>query len=83
MCIRDSPQYDNLAKELERDNYMELFTLQMLHSRQTIPLKQWLSRYQELTGACLLYTSQQGEPAEAYQGMFQFLRNSQRTNQKP
>ena len=44
-------QYDNLAKELERDNYMELFTLQMLHSRQTIPLKQWLSRYQELTGA--------------------------------
>ena len=45
------PQYDNLAKELERDNYMELFTLQMLHSRQTIPLKQWLSRYQELTGA--------------------------------
>ena len=45
------PQYDNLAKELERDNYMELFTLQMLHSRQTIHLKQWLSRYQELTGA--------------------------------
>ena len=45
------PQYDDLAKELERDNYMELFTLQMLHSRQTIPLKQWLSRYQELTGA--------------------------------
>ena len=28
---------------------MELFTLQMLHSRQRIPLKQWLSRYQELT----------------------------------
>lgn len=25
------PQYDDLAKELERDNYMELFTLQMLH----------------------------------------------------
>lgn len=45
------PQYDDLAKELERDNYMELFTLQMLHSRQAIPLKQWLSRYQELTGA--------------------------------
>ena len=45
------PQYDDLAKELERDNYMELFTLQMLHSRQTIPLQQWLSRYQELTGA--------------------------------
>ena len=45
------PQYDDLAKELERDNYMELFTLQMLHSRQRIPLKQWLSRYQELTGA--------------------------------
>lgn len=33
------PQYDDLAKELERDNYMELFTLQMLHSRQRIPLK--------------------------------------------
>ncbi len=45
------PQYDDLAKELERDTYMELFTLQMLHSRQTIPLKQWLSRYKELTGA--------------------------------
>lgn len=45
------PQYDDLAKELERDNYMELFILQMLHSRQTIHLKQWLSRYQELTGA--------------------------------
>ena len=45
------PKYDDLAKELERDNYMELFTLQMLHSRQTIPLQQWLSRYQELTGA--------------------------------
>ena len=30
---------------------MELFTLQMLHSRQTLPLKQWLSRYKELTGA--------------------------------
>ena len=44
-------QYDDLAKKLERDNYMELFTLQMLHSRQAIPLKQWLSRYQELTGA--------------------------------
>ena len=45
------PQYDDLAKELERDTYMELFTLQMLYSRQTIPLKQWLSRYKELTGA--------------------------------
>lgn len=27
------PQYDDLAKELERDTYMELFTLQMLYSR--------------------------------------------------
>ena len=34
------PQYDDLAKELERDNSMELFTLQMLHSRQDVYKRQ-------------------------------------------
>ncbi len=43
--------YDILAKELNRNAYMELFTLQMLHSRQAIPPKRWIARYRELTGA--------------------------------
>lgn len=45
------PHFDILAKELRRNAYIELFTEQMLCSRQSRPLKQWFSRYRELTGA--------------------------------
>lgn len=45
------PRYDILAKELDRSAYLELFTEVMLYSRKDIPLKRWLTRYRELTGA--------------------------------
>lgn len=45
------PQYDILAKELDKEPYMELFTEQMLHSQAAIPLRRWLARYRDLTGA--------------------------------
>lgn len=44
-------QYDILAAELSKESYIELFTEQMLRSRKAIPLRRWLMRYQELTGA--------------------------------
>lgn len=46
-------RYDILAKELERESYMELFVEQLLYSRTAIPLKRWLARYHELTGGDL------------------------------
>lgn len=45
------PQYDILAKELDKEPYLELFTEQMLHSQAAIPLRRWLARYRDLTGA--------------------------------
>lgn len=44
------PQYDILAEEVERDDYWELFTEQMLRSCGEPPLRRWLARYQKLTG---------------------------------
>ena len=44
------PQYDVLADTLDRSVYCDLFTDQMLNSREPISLKQWLRRYQALTG---------------------------------
>ena len=48
------PQYDILAKKLERESYMELFVEQLLYSRTAIPLKRWIARYHQLTGGDLV-----------------------------
>ena len=48
------PQYNILAKDLDRNAYMELFVEQLLFSRAAIPLKRWLARYHELTGGDLM-----------------------------
>lgn len=48
------PRYDILAKELERESYLELFVEQLLYSRTALPMKRWIARYHELTGGDLI-----------------------------